>query len=156
MEVTTQVPGTQADVTTITLETTTDYTFYPVEDQDTELTTSSSATTTTTTTTTLTETDSCSQHHNGYQEFGDRIKRGIEQGLTNDMRTYSRRPGWETFGAKRRRDQFKRWFVNILNGWYQDVTQSSESGTRRCLTDNFPYDSPGNLDKERVFESTSN
>ena len=53
---------------------------------------------------------------------------------------------------QQRSEQFKRWFVNIFDGWYQDVTQSSEAGTRRCLTDNFPYDSPGRLDKESVLQ----
>ena len=72
------------------------------------------------------------------------------QGLNNDIYTYSRRPGTVTNGAIQRRAQFNMWFTNIFDVWYQDVTEASNAGTRACLTDNFPYDSPGNLDKECV------
>ena len=136
-EVTTQVPGTQSDITTNPQTTTTDY-FHLLDAGIIDGT--------------------CSRHHNGYEEFRDRMSQAIKEGLTTSMFSYSQyREYWpETNGTRRRRDQFTRWFVNIFNGWYQDVTQSSEAGTRRCLTENFPYDSPGNLPKERVFESTFN
>ena len=130
-EVTTQVPGTQSDITTTPQTTTTDY-HHLLQAGIIDGT--------------------CSRHHSGYEEFRDRITEGIESCLTNHMITYSQYSGWPaTPGTRRRKDQFKRWFVNIFNGWYEDVTQSSEAGTRRCLTDNFPYDSPGNLNKDRVF-----
>ena len=94
--------------------------------------------------------DSCYRHHAGYEEFANQVRDGIERGLNNDIYTYSRRPGTVTNGALRRKDQFRVWFTNIFDVWYQDVTEASDWGTRKCLTDNFPYDSPGNLDKECV------
>ena len=52
--------------------------------------------------------------------------------------------------------QFQRWFVNMFNVWYVDVTEAGPAKDRRqCLTDNFPYDSPGNLDKESVPKSST-
>lgn len=50
--------------------------------------------------------------------------------------------------ARRRVAQFKKWFTRIFDVWYVDVTEAGPYNDRReCLTDNFPYDSPGNLDK---------
>ena len=94
--------------------------------------------------------DSCSEHHSGYEEFGDRVRNGIERGLNNDIQEFSRKADTVTPGAARRVTQFKRWLINIFDSWYDDVTQASVEESRKCLTDNFPYDSPGNLDKESV------
>ena len=98
-----------------------------------------------------TTTDSCSDHHSGYEEFGNLVRSGIEQGLENDILTLSKVPNTVTDKARRRKEQFQRWFVNIFDIWYRDVTEASNGKARKCLTDNFPYDSPGNLDKESVF-----
>ena len=57
-----------------------------------------------------------------------------------------------TDAARRRKEQFQRWFVRIFDIWYTDVTEASGAKARECLTDNFPYDSPGKLDKENVFK----
>ena len=65
--------------------------------------------------------------------------------------TLSEQPNAVTDKARRRKERFQRWFVKIFNFWYRDVTEASNAGARQCLTDNFPNDSPGNLDKESVF-----
>ena len=95
----------------------------------------------------------CSEHHTGYEEFGNRVRGGIEQALENDILTFLRKPGAVTDAARRRKDQFQRWFVKIFDVWYTDVTEASDAEARECLTDNFPYDSPGNLDKECVHST---
>ena len=122
-------------------------------------TTTSTSTTLTTTSTTIsttssspTDDESCSEHHNGYEEFANQVRSGIERALNNDIQDFSRRPGTVTRAAGYRKNQFERWFVNIFGAWYQDVTEASDSGSRKCLTDNFPYDSPGNLNKENVYK----
>ena len=95
--------------------------------------------------------DSCSAHHAGYEEFGNQVRSGIQRGFNNDIQDFSRQPGEVTNEAIRRVTQFQRWFTNIFNVWYIDVTEAGPANDRRlCLTDNFPYDSPGNLDKESV------
>ena len=75
------------------------------------------------------------------------MRAGIEQALENDILTFSRKPNIVTDKARRRKQQFQRWFVNIFDVWYRDVTDASNAEARECLTDNFPYDSPGNLDR---------
>ena len=75
---------------------------------------------------------------------------GITRGLNNDINDFSKQSSEVTDAAERRVTQFKRWFERIVNTWYQDIIQASNQGTRQCLTDNFPYDSPGNLDKDCV------
>ena len=74
--------------------------------------------------------------------------------------TFSSKPNEVTDKARRRKEQFQRWFVRIFDIWYIDVTEASKKDARECLTDNFPYDSPGNLDKatlgsDCVLELTS-
>ena len=80
------------------------------------------------------------------------MRSGIEQGLNNDILDFSKQPGIVTERARRRVAQFQRWFTRIFDVWYVDVTEAGPNSDRReCLTDNFPYDSPGNLDKESVL-----
>ena len=80
------------------------------------------------------------------------MRSGIERGLNNDILDFSAQPGVVTDAARRRITRFKRRFVRIFNVWYVDVTEGGPKRDRReCLTDNFPYDSPGNLDKESVL-----
>ena len=98
----------------------------------------------------LTYQDSCSETHSGYEEFGDQVRSAIELGVANDIYYFSRKPGVITDAARDRVKQFTRWFVNIFDGWYTDVTKASAAENRRCLTNNFPYDSPGLLDQESV------
>ena len=95
--------------------------------------------------------NSCSETHDGYEEFGNQVRSAIELGVANDIYYFSRKPGVITQAARNRVDQFSRWFVNIFDVWYTDVTEASKTNNRKCLTDNFPYDSPGNVDKESVL-----
>ena len=60
---------------------------------------------------------------------------------------FSRKPGIVTNRAEQRIAQFKKWFFRIFNVWYLDLTEASGKKSRECLTDRFPYNSPGNLDK---------
>ena len=80
------------------------------------------------------------------------VRSGIEQGLLNDISDFSAKPE-VTDAAKRRIAQFTRWLIRIFDVWYVDVTEASDKATRKCLTDKFPHDSPGNLDKESVFKA---
>ena len=96
--------------------------------------------------------DSCYKYHAGFEEFGDAVKAGIHQGLHNDIMSYSRRPGVITNGAIMRREQWYNWFASNVDIWLYEV---DTIGERKCLTDKFPYDSPGDLDKERVLELIS-
>ena len=95
--------------------------------------------------------ETCSNNHSGYEEFGNRVRSGIEQGLDSDINDFSAKTGKVTSVAGRRINQYKKWFLRIFDTWYDDVTGSAQNETRKCLTDNFPYDSPGNLDKLRVL-----
>ena len=71
--------------------------------------------------------------------------------MDNDILDFSKQSGVVTDAARRRVAQFKGWFTRIFNVWYVDVTEAGPNKDRReCLTDNFPYDSPGNLNKDRV------
>merc|ERR1711892_109445 len=88
--------------------------------------------------------DSCYKYHAGFEEFGDAVKAGIRQGLHNDIMSYSRRPGVITNGAIMRREQWYNWFASNVDIWLYEV---DTIGERKCLTDKFPYDSPGDLDK---------
>ena len=78
------------------------------------------------------------------------MRSGIERGLENDILDFSKQPGVITLAARGRVDSFQTWFQRIFNFWYLDVTDASDRDVRECLTDNFPYDSPGNLDKDCV------
>ena len=95
----------------------------------------------------------CSEQHNGYEEFANQVRSGIKRGLNNDIFDFSKRPGIPTTAARRRVTQFQNNFIRIFNAWYKDVTEASQKNQRKCLTDNFPYDSPGNLSKDSVLES---
>ena len=94
--------------------------------------------------------ETCSQHK-GYKEFRDRVRSEIEQGLDNDVlnfpQLFSKIPGFMTESARKRVEQFKRRFTRVFNAWYVEVTKKGpKKGRRQCLTENFPYDSPGNPD----------
>ena len=69
----------------------------------------------------------------------------------NNINDFSKKPGTVTKAASNRVEQFTRWFIRIFNVWYVDVTEASDKEARECLTNNFPYDSPGNLDQEGAF-----
>ena len=47
-----------------------------------------------------------------------------------------------------RREQWYGWLSKFVDVWHEQV---SEVG-RKCLAEKFPYDSPGDLDKERVID----
>ena len=69
----------------------------------------------------------------------------------NDINDFSRKLGTVTDKAETRVARFTSSFIRIFNVWYVDVTEAANEEARECLTDNFPYDSPGNLDQESVF-----
>jgi len=94
--------------------------------------------------------DSCYRYHAGFDEFANAVKDGIYDGLTNDIYSYSAKPGTITNGAMMRREQWYGWLSKFVDVWHEQV---SEVG-RRCLAEKFPYDSPGDLDKERVIKIT--
>ena len=73
---------------------------------------------------------------------------GIKRAVKNDINDLVANPEKKT---EKRVARFVSWFTRIFDSWYDDVTEASENGKRKCLTDNFPYNSPGNLDKESVF-----
>ena len=92
--------------------------------------------------------DSCYRYHAGFDEFADAVKDGIYDGLSNDIYSYSAKPGTITNGAMMRREQWYGWLSKFVDVWHEQV---SEVG-RKCLAEKFPYDSPGDLDKERVID----
>ena len=94
--------------------------------------------------------ETCSEHHAGYEEFLTAVLEGIARGLDNDINDFSKQPGLITQSARRRVANFKTWLTRIFRFWYEDVTDASNREIRECLTDNFPYDSPGNLNKDCV------
>ena len=95
--------------------------------------------------------ETCSEHHSGYEEFGDQVRNGIRRAVNNDINDFSAIPGEISDAAHQRVAQITNWFIGIFNVWYVDVTEASNQGARSCLTANFPNDSPGNLDQERDF-----
>jgi len=122
------------------------------------LTTTAVITTVTTTTTTTTvppppklpelnpgNPDSCFSAHYGFDEFGDAVKAAIGRGLWNDILSYTRRPGVITRAAENRHDQWWDWFSDNFRDWRWSV--SFPNSSRKCLTDKFPRDLPGDYDK---------
>jgi len=96
--------------------------------------------------------DSCYSAHYGFEEFGDAVKAGIRRGLYNDILTYTRRPGVDTQGAHHRWYQFADWYVNNIEQYISAVTVNrlrshKHNSPRKCLTDKFPRDNPGDHDK---------
>ena len=92
--------------------------------------------------------ETCSEHHNGYVEFGEKVRSGIERAFDNSF-DFSMKQS-----SSNRVEMFQRWITRIFDIWYIDVTEAGPNSDRRpCLTDNFPYDSPGNLDKDSVLKS---
>ena len=73
---------------------------------------------------------------------------GIRHAVDNEILDLSEVPDTVTEAAIRRVEQFQKWFLTIFHAWYADVIDASITGTRKCLTEKFPDDSPGNLDKE--------
>ena len=72
--------------------------------------------------------------------------------MNNDINDFSKQPGIVTESARKRVENFQVWFSRIFRFWYEDVTDATDREARECLTDNFPYDSPGNLDKGCVVK----
>ena len=108
--------------------------------------------TTTTTFLSISLSDETCSGYDGYEDFRNQVRTGIERGLNNDIDDFSKEPGI-SYAARKRVDQFKRRFTRIFNVWYVDVTKKGpKKGRRQCLTDNFPYDSPGNPDKDSVIK----
>ena len=95
--------------------------------------------------------ENCYEHQTTYEEFRDRVRNGIAQGLENDIDDFSKKPGQVTAKARNRINQFKQWFYNIFEVWYTDIETSRYGGMRQCLADKFPHDSPGFVGKESVL-----
>ena len=95
--------------------------------------------------------ETCAGYHAGYEVFRNQVIQGISDGLNNEIIEFSRNPDFVTSSARKRVGQAKRWFTNIFDVWYSDIVDASKDGYRPCLTDNFPYDSPGFLDKDSVL-----
>ena len=89
--------------------------------------------------------DSCYKYHAGFDEFANQLKSSVMDALTNDIYSYSRVPGKITNGAQNRRAQWGDWFFQIVDNWNNEI---DDGEGRKCLTDNFPYDSPGDLGKD--------
>ena len=90
----------------------------------------------------------CDGYHSGYEGFGDKVFEGIEQGLMNDIQTFSRRTDRITNVARRRVEQFKNSFDSVFAGWLEDVLQAVEQDSRQCLRNKFWNDDPSGLAKE--------
>ena len=70
--------------------------------------------------------------------------------MKNDILDFSMIPGVVTDHARQIAEEFIRKFGRVFSRWYVDVTKASQKNRRKCLTNNFPYDSPGNLNKDCV------
>ena len=94
----------------------------------------------------------CDSYHEGYEGFAVKVREGIEQGLRNDIQTFSKRPDRITNGAEKRVTQFKSSLTTVFNSWLQDVLDAVNTGSRQCLRNKFWGDDPSNLPKESVFK----
>ena len=75
--------------------------------------------------------------------------------MKNDVLDFSKRPDIATKAAGHRVIRVAKWFDKIFRTWHRGVVyeKRTQEDRRECLTDKFPDDSPGNLNKESVSET---
>ena len=99
---------------------------------------------------TMTSATTCSDHHNGMNEFRNAVAAGIQRATSNDAILISWDLDVVDRGAKRASEKYSQWFIRLFDRWMNFAKAAHNEGRRPCMTRQFPNFNPGNLDKECV------
>ena len=105
-------------------------------------TTSSSTSSSSTVTT---DAGTCHKYIDDYNDLASGFKNSFYTALTNDIDTYSKKPGKITRKAKKLRNKWKTAFDEVVDSWMAKINNGRGRG---CLVRKFPNNAPGSLGKD--------